>query len=166
MMIEQLFISPGHNYFGHHGRAPDDFPLLQLPRIECIAGRGIRGDRFFDYREGYKGQITLFSREVLSALVRAFRLTNVSAGALRRNVIVSGVHLNDLIGVDFELQGVRFRGAAHCKPCYWMNTAVARGAERFLAGRGGLRAWIKSDGWLSLGDAQLRILESAAAKVA
>ena len=59
---------------------------------------------------------------------------------LRRNVIVSGIELNDLIGVDFELQGVHFRGTAHCKPCYWMDTAFAPGAEKFLAGRGGLRA--------------------------
>ena len=64
MLIRQIFISPGHNYFGHHGRAPDDYPLLEVPQIECVAGRGIRGDRFYDYRNDYKGQITFFSFEV------------------------------------------------------------------------------------------------------
>ena len=42
MQIRQIFISEGHNYFGHHGRAPDDHPLVEVPRIECVAGHGIR----------------------------------------------------------------------------------------------------------------------------
>ena len=42
----------------------DDFPLIELQRTECVAGHGIRGDRFYDYRENYKGQITFFSAEV------------------------------------------------------------------------------------------------------
>jgi MOSC domain-containing protein YiiM len=158
VFVEQIFVSPGHNYFGHHGRAPDDFPTLAVPQIECVAGRGIRGDRFFDYRDDYKGQITFFSAEVFVELARNFSLTNVSAGVLRRNVIVSGVDLNRLIGADFELQSVRFRGSAHCKPCYWMNTAITAGAEKFLAGRGGLRAWILTDGTIHTGEAELEIV--------
>ena len=164
MFIEQIFISPGHNYFGHHGRAPDDFPLVEVPHIECVAGHGIRGDRFFNYRDDYKGQITFFSSEVFAELGRAFGLTNKSAGALRRNVIVSGIDLNDLIGTDFAVQGVRFLGTAHCKPCYWMDSAVAPGAEKFLAGRGGLRAKILTNGTIGIGEAQLKILRPIAAK--
>jgi hypothetical protein len=49
VIIKQIFISPGHNYFGHHGKPSDDFPLIELQRIECVAGHGIRGDRFYDY---------------------------------------------------------------------------------------------------------------------
>jgi MOSC domain-containing protein YiiM len=155
MVIRQIFISAGHNYFGHHGQPPDDFPLIEVPQIECVAGRGIRGDRFYDYRDDYKGQITFFSLEVFEDLARHFNLTNGSAGSLRRNVIVSGKNLNELIGDEFSIQGVHLRGTAHCKPCYWMNQAVAPGAEEFLQGKGGLRAKILSDGVIALGDAQL-----------
>ncbi len=163
MIIEQIFISPGHNYFGHHGKPPDQFHRMALQQIECVAGHGIRGDRFFDYRNDYKGQITFFSSEVFAELARAFGLTNSSAGVLRRNVIVSGIDLNDLIGLDFEVQGVRFRGTAHCKPCYWMDKAIALGAEKFLAGRGGLRAKILTDGIIGIGEARLKILQPIAA---
>jgi MOSC domain-containing protein YiiM len=159
--ITQIFISPGHNYFGHYDRPPGDFPLLEVPRIECVAGRGIRGDRFYDYRENYAGQITFFSVEVYEALCRNFPLTSKSPGVLRRNVIVSGVELDELIGADFEIQGVRFRGTAHCKPCSWMDTAFAPGTEDFLAERGGLRAKILSDGALEIGDARLQISRAA-----
>jgi MOSC domain-containing protein YiiM len=162
VIIEQIFVSPGHNYFGHHGRLPDDFPLVETSEIECVAGHGIRGDRFFDYRDNYKGQITLFSREVFDLMSGTFGLTNKSPGVLRRNLLVSGIELNELIGADFTVQGVQFRGTAHCKPCYWMNTAVAPGAEEFLANRGGLRARILSDGRVRLGEAQLAILQPTA----
>lgn len=159
MIIRQIFISPGHNYFGHHGRAPDDFPLIEVAQIECVAGSGIRGDRFYDYRDDYKGQITFFSIEVFERLSAHFELQNKSAGALRRNVIVSGINLNDLIGEKFSIQGVQLRGTAHCKPCYWMNQAIAPGTEEFLAGNGGLRAQILSDGVIAVGDAQLVLAE-------
>lgn len=155
MIIRQIFVSPGHNYFGHHGRAPDNFPLVEVPEIECVARHGIRGDRFYDYRDNYKGQITFFSLEVFERLAAHFRLTGKSAGLLRRNVIVSGIDLNGLIGEEFAIQAVRFRGTAHCKPCYWMNHAVAPGAEEFLQGNGGLRAQILADGTIALGDARL-----------
>jgi MOSC domain-containing protein YiiM len=161
MRIEQIFISPGHNFVGHHGQPPGDFPLVEVREIECVPGRGIRGDRYFDFRENYKGQITFFSHEVFELMANQFSLRNKSPGALRRNLIVSGVDLRSLIGADFDLQGVQFRGTAHCAPCYWMNSAVAPGAEQFLAGRGGLRARILTDGWLRIGEAGLRILQSA-----
>jgi MOSC domain-containing protein YiiM len=159
MLIRQIFISPGHNYFGHHGRAPDDYPLIEVPSIECVASHGIRGDRFYDYRDNYKGQITFFSFEVFERLASHFGLTNKSAGAVRRNVIVSGVDLNDLIAEEFSIQGVRLRGTAHCRPCYWLEQAVAAGAEKFLEGNGGLRAQILSDGVIAVGEAQLVLAE-------
>jgi MOSC domain-containing protein YiiM len=159
MLIRQIFISPGHNYFGHHGQAPGEHPLVEVPQIECVAGRGIRGDRFYDYRDDYKGQITFFSFEVFERLVKHFGLTNKSAGAVRRNVVVSGVDLNDLIGQEFSIQGVRLRGTAHCRPCYWLDQAVAPGAEKFLEGNGGLRAQILSDGVIAVGDGQLVLSE-------
>ncbi|MDQ3314615.1 MAG: molybdenum cofactor biosysynthesis protein [Verrucomicrobiota bacterium] len=158
MVIRQMFISPGHNYFGHYGREPDDYPLREVERIECVAGHGIRGDRFFDYKQNYKGQITFFSQEIFHGLCAAFPSVDKSAGVLRRNVIVSGANLNALIGETFELQGVRFRGTAHCKPCFWLDRAFHPGAEDWLHGNGGLRAEILTDGWLEVGAAQFASL--------
>jgi len=159
VFIRQIFISPGHNYFGHHGKAPDDYPLVKVPRIECVAGHGIRGDRFYDFRKNYKGQITFFSAEVFEKLCAHFGVKDKPAGVLRRNVIVSGVDLLSLIGREFEIQGVRFRGTQHCAPCEWMNVAFAPGAEQFLKDNAGLRAQILGDGAIAVGDAQLVLAE-------
>ena len=164
MRIEQIFTSPGHNYFGHHDRPPGDFAIVEVEQVECVASRGLRGDRFFDYADDYKGQITFFAEEVFLEMERAFGLADKSPGVLRRNVVVSGVELKGLIGFDFELQGVQFRGTAQCAPCYWMDTAFAPGTEKFLAGRGGLRARILTDGQIRVGEAQLKILQPTVPK--
>ncbi len=146
--ILHLYISPAHNYFGHHGRAADEHPTIELDSIECVAGHGIRGDRFFDYRNDYKGQITFFADEVYRALCEQFGVYDKTPSVLRRNAITRGVDLNTLIGSEFEVDGVRLRGIEECRPCYWMDQAFAPGAEKFLRGRGGLRARIVSGGEL------------------
>lgn len=148
IIIEKLFISPGHNFFGHHEQPPGNHPTVEVGRVECVAGRGLPGDRFFDFKDDYKGQVTFFSAEVFEAVCREFGVTGKSPGVTRRNVITRGVDLNSLIGQEFEIQGVRFAGVCECSPCHWMNQAIAPGAERSLHARGGLRARILTDGVL------------------
>ena len=148
--IEHLYLSPGHNYFGHHGKPADEHPIIAVPEIECVAGRGIRGDRFFDYKPDYKGQITFFAAEIYDELCGVFQVIDRELSAFRRNVITRGVDLNTLIGKHFTVQGVTFEGTAECSPCYWMDQAFAPGTEAALKGRGGLRARILTDGWLRI----------------
>ena len=148
IQVHHLVISPGHNFFGHHGQPAGQNPVVEVDKVECVAGRGIRGDRFFDFKENYKGQITFFSMEVFDALRRELNLPKARPAATRRNAIVAGMDLNSLIGVEFEVQGVRFAGMEQCKPCHWMNSALGPGAEDWLQGRGGLRARILTDGIL------------------
>lgn len=146
--IRALHISGGHNFFGHHGRPPGDAPAVRTDALECVAGRGIRGDRFFDYKPDYKGQITFFSEDVFRLLCSELNLRYADPAGTRRNVIVGGFPLADLIGRRFSLQEVEFEGTEECRPCYWMNSSLGAGAEEWLRGRGGLRARILSDGTL------------------
>lgn len=148
LTIEHIFVAPGHSFFGRHGQPAAVHPIAELDEVECVAGQGLRGDRFFGYKANYKGQVTLFAAEVFEAMCAELRLAEVSPAALRRNLIVRGGDLNALIGKEFELQGVRLVGAEECRPCYWMDGAVGPGAEAWLKGRGGLRCRILSDGWL------------------
>lgn len=149
-LIEHLYLSPSHNYFGHHGGPAGTAPIVEVPEIECVAGRGLRGDRFFDYKPDYKGQITFFAMEVFEELRAHLGVHDLPPAAVRRNVFTRGIDLNTLIGREFELQGLRFAGAEECRPCYWMDQAVAPGAEIRLRGCGGLRARILTSGSLRL----------------
>jgi len=146
--IEHLFISPGHNFFGHHGQHAGTNPAQKMLEIECVARRGVRGDRFFDYKEDYKGQITFFSIEVFEDVCQTLGISGKCPGLARRNVITSGGDLNLLIGKIFSVQGLDFEGVCECKPCYWMDQAIGAGAEKALQGRGGLRARILTSGIL------------------
>ncbi|MBM3854720.1 MAG: molybdenum cofactor biosysynthesis protein, partial [Verrucomicrobia bacterium] len=46
-MVERLFLSPAHNFVGHHGGPAGTEPTIEVDALECVAGRGVRGDRFF-----------------------------------------------------------------------------------------------------------------------
>ena len=146
--IKHLFISPGHNFFGHQNQEPSQHPMEERAEVRCLAGRGIEGDRFLDFKDDYKGQVTFFSNEVYEEVCAKFGVRDKAAAAFRRNIIVEGADLNALIGQEFEVQGVRFLGTQESAPCHWMNTAFAPGAEEALKGRGGLRAKVLSDGVL------------------
>jgi MOSC domain-containing protein YiiM len=146
--VRALSISPDHNYFGHHGQPAGQSETIETQRIECVAGHGVRGDRFFDYKKHYKGQITFFSWETFEGIRRTLNIWDRPVMVFRRNVVTEGMDLNMLIGRDFWLQGVHFRGVEECRPCYWMDLAFGSGACEFLKGRGGLRAEILADGCL------------------
>ena len=146
--IRNIYISDDHNFYGHHGKEPGSNPMIELDSVECEAGKGIIGDRFHNYKEDYKGQITFFSLEVYKDICTNFKLTDVSPSVFRRNVITSGVDLNSLINKKFNIQGIDFLGTQEAAPCYWMNGVVAEGAENAMKGRGGLRAKILTSGRL------------------
>jgi MOSC domain-containing protein YiiM len=148
VQIRRLYISTGHNFFGRHEQEPGNHPMLECGQVECVAGRGIMGDRFFDFKPDYSGQITFFSWEVYERLCEALNVRDRGPSVFRRNAIVSDTDLNALIGCEFEVQGIRFLGRKECSPCYWMDRAFAVGAETFLKGQGGLRAAILTSGTL------------------
>ena len=153
--IRHIFISPGHNFFGRYGQPPGEHAAIDVATVRCRAGYGLEGDRFFGYRPDYKGQVTFFSWETYEAAKIQFSVPALRPDAFRRNVLIEGVHLNELIGARFTLGGIDFEGMCESTPCAWMNTVVASGAEQWLRGQGGLRAKILCDGELCRGPAEL-----------
>ncbi len=153
--IRHLFVSPGHNYFGHHGGPAGEHPIREVAAVICRAGRGLEGDRFLEAAEGHIGQVTFFDWVIYTALRDEFKVPALSPGAMRRNVLVEGADLPMLIGRRFTLGGVEFEGTEESRPCDWMNSAVAPGAREWMKGRGGLRARILTDGELKTGAVEL-----------
>ncbi|MES2657960.1 MAG: MOSC domain-containing protein [Verrucomicrobiota bacterium] len=148
-----IYISPGHDYWGKHGEGRLQNGILTPKEVECVAGQGLRGDRYFSYRRDYKGQVTFFSAEVVDEVREHFQLRKLPASVFRRNLIVRGVNLAEWMGKRFRFQGVEFEGAQECRPCHWMDRVIAPGGEDFLKSgfRGGLRAKVISSGFLRVG---------------
>ena len=149
MKIRSIYISDDHNYFGHHEQPPGKSEILEVEKATLVEGKGIKGDRFFDYREDYKGQVTFFAYETFLELREKFGVFDREPDVFRRNILTEGTDLNSLIGKEFEVQGIRFFGVEEAKPCYWMDQAFCEGAEKALRGKGGLRAKVLSNGVLS-----------------
>lgn len=157
--IHHLITSPGHNYFGHHGRPGGAHPVMEHEEIELVAGKGIPGDRFFSWKDDYKGQLTLIDLAVIEEVRDHAGRPELPATAFRRNVVISGADLNALIGKRFRLGAALLEGSEECRPCYWMDRACGKdGTEDLMRGRGGLRCRILEDGALRLGTADLAVV--------
>jgi MOSC domain-containing protein YiiM len=156
--IVRLYYSPEHIYKGHMGRPAGTTPMSEVPTMKLVAGRGAEGDRY-SRLEGAKGQVTFFAEEAWLRLCEELCVAGRGTDVFRRNIIVRGADLNELVGTDFEVQGVRFHGVEYCKPCVWMEEAFAPGTlERLTAWKaGGLRASVLTDGWLAVGVAEMRL---------
>ena len=158
--LKHIYISPGHNYYGRHGKGAMDYPVEEKGSIACVAGRGIEGDRFLDYKEDYKGQITFFDWAVHERVRDEIVKGDLNPQAFRRNVVLQGIDLNELIDRHFSIGDLEFTGSCECSPCYWMDQACAPGTHEFLKGWGGLRARIVRGGTLCTGTHELTVLGS------
>lgn len=156
--IEAIYISSGHDFKGRHGKGRKNHVVESVNEVECVEGRGLVGDRFFDYKENFKGQITFFDTQVIEDIKVALNPEPFEDTAFRRNVYIKGVDLNTLIGKQFSIKGVLFEGTEEAYPCYWMDEAIGEGAEEFLKGRAGLRARILSSGMIGTGSVELSLI--------
>ena len=156
--ITHIYISEGHNYFGRYGMTSESYQIVEKQSVALVARRGIEGDRFFDFKEDYKGQITFFSESTVEAVKNDLGHSEATALLFRRNVVLSGVDAEDLIGKRFRIGELEFTGSCEAAPCFWMDEAVGDGTHEFLKGRGGLRARIIKGGSLALGKHTLDII--------
>ena len=144
--ILKIFTSPKHNYFTRDKFDIGDAPTIEHKNVILEKNKGLAGDRF----EFSKYPITFLSLEVVQDLCENLDI-ELNLQVFRRNIIISGVHLNSLIGKRFKIADIQFEGIAHCAPCTWMNAVMKKGAYIQMRGRGGLRAKVIKGGELKLG---------------
>lgn len=151
--LAHIYTSAGHDYWGKRGEGRLQNGIHECEMVECVAGKGLVGDRYFGYRKDFKGQVSFFDLATVVAIRERFELPKLPASVFRRNLVVSGVDLEDWLGRKFVFQGVEFEGCQECKPCQWMDRVVEEGALVFMKKdfRGGLRAKILSSGRLRVG---------------
>lgn len=148
--LRRIYISAGHDYWGRQGEGRLQHGISSVEEVECVAGKGLRGDRYFDERPNGKGQVTFFDQAVFEEVRRLFKLPKLPSSVFRRNLIVEGVSLAEWNKRRFVFQGVEFEGTQECTPCVWMDRAVAPGVQEYLKSqfRGGLRARVITSGIL------------------
>ncbi|GIE49014.1 hypothetical protein Ani05nite_25480 [Amorphoplanes nipponensis] len=146
--IVQLLASPVHRFAGRPADGPAPAPPGELvDHVRIRAGLGIAGDRYFGRPAHRDASVTVIAAE---SLPPGAGLTEV-----RRNVLVRGIAVDDLVGAVLTLDSgdgpVALRVRRRANPCAWLDTTIAPGAWRALRGRGGIRCTPLTDGILRLG---------------
>jgi MOSC domain-containing protein YiiM len=114
--------------------------------VGAIAGKGLEGDRYFHGDGAGPGQaLTLIEAEVLEDV-------GLTGAESRRQVVVRGVRVNDLVGRRFRVGDVDCLGVMICEPCRHLQQMTRLGIIEDLLHRGGLNADILNDGRISVGD--------------
>jgi hypothetical protein len=131
-------------------------PMRAVSAAEAVEGRGLLGDRYergagtFSNPHGRGYDLTLVEAEALEELsAKGVELAPIEA---RRNLVVRGIALDDLIGRCFRVGEVECFGQRRCKPCSHLERLTRPGVLRGLVHRGGLRADVLSDGEIRIGD--------------
>ena len=132
--------------------------LQPIDHVEAVAGRGLKGDRYFlkegtySAKDGPDREVTLIESEALEGLEREYQIS-LPPYQSRRNLLTRGVPLNHLVGKTFTVGPVVLRGIRLCEPCGHLEKLTCKGVEKGLIHRGGLRAQIVSGGALQIGAA-------------
>jgi MOSC domain-containing protein YiiM len=133
-------------------------PAESRAEVHAVPGRGLEGDRYFLGTGTFAKQpqqpdfeVTLIEQEAIDAFARESGLDFTAAHA-RRNIVTTGVALNDLVGVEFTVGGVRIKGMRLCEPCNYLAKTTFPEVLQGLVHRGGLRAQILSEGPIRIGD--------------
>ena len=114
--------------------------------VVALAGKGLRGDRHFCADGAAPGQaLTLIEAEALEDV-------GLTGAQSRRQMVVRGVRLNDLVGRRFRVGDVECAGVELCEPCLHLQRLTRPGIIKDLIHRGGLNADILTDGQIHVGD--------------
>lgn len=129
-----------------HTRAAGEDVVRPVETIRAQAGKGLEDDRYF-FPDGAKPglALTLVEAEIVADV-------GLEQGQTRRQLTVSGMGLNDLIGKRFRVGEVECYGVMICEPCLHLQELTRPGIIKELVHRSGLNADILTDGWISVGD--------------
>lgn len=134
-------------------------PVEAVDAAEAVAGRGLRGDRYFEAAGTFSDSdrdaprdLTLIEAETLAAVERDYGI-DLEPGVHRRNVTVRDVPLNHLVGRRFRVGDAVCEGHELCEPCSYLERKLEReGVREAMVHRGGLRCRIVEGGGIRVGD--------------
>ena len=115
-------------------------------------GKGIVNDRYYENFKEKKEQVTLINLESINNFNYQIK-QNIDAKDFRRNIIVSGISLNELINKKIKINDVTLKIHEICQPCkYLQDKLKIPSLVKMLVNKSGVRAEILSSGSLSVGN--------------
>jgi len=135
-------------------------PMQSVSSAELVAGKGIVGDRYYHETGTFSAKLagkpsreaTLIEVENIEEFNKAYA-HEFTEGEFRRNIVTTGIRLNDLVGKRFSIGAVVLEGLRLCEPCTHLQAVLTEDVLPGLVGKGGLRAAILTGGHINVGDA-------------
>ena len=117
-----------------------------------MANKGIKNDRYFSDDNENDVQLTLIEKENIDYYNDISKL-EIPYINFRRNIITSGIQLNNLIGKELFVGNVKIKAHRLCDPCKYLQDKLNdKNLVKKLVNRGGLRCQILTDGIISVND--------------
>jgi len=115
------------------------------------AGRGLVGDRYFAGTGTYSDHPEPTGRDLTLVESDALERAEIDGAQARRNLVVSGLPLGELVGKRFRVGEIECYGQRLCEPCDHLQSLTHPGVLRALA-HTGLRADVLTSGEIRAGD--------------
>ena len=120
--------------------------LEDIDSINAIADKGIENDRYFSDTNDNDVQITLIEKENID-YYNSISKSDIPYINFRRNIITSGIKLNDLVGKELFVGNVKIKVHRLCDPCKYLQDKLNdNNLVKKLVNKGGLRCQIITDG--------------------
>ena len=123
-----------------------------IDTVEAIKGKGLVNNRHFKENNEKRSQITLIEIENINYYNNISK-TLIPSINFRRNIITSGIRLNELLNKEFYIGKVRVKAHDLCRPCKYLQELLKQNniIKEFLH-KGGLRCEILTSGKICIGD--------------
>tara|TARA_B100000530_G_C15756388_1_gene407725 strand:- start:257 stop:697 length:441 start_codon:yes stop_codon:yes gene_type:complete len=114
--------------------------------------KGIVNDRYYNRCKDKKNQVTLINIDEINKFNK-FNNINIEPKDFRRNIIISGINLNQLIGSKIKINKATLKIHEICQPCNYLQKKLSiKDLVKQLINKSGVRAEILSSGYISIYD--------------
>ena len=133
-------------------------PIKDVNSIDVLSNQGVVGDRHFKEFNNPYNQISLIESENIDYYNIKYD-SNIPYVNFRRNIVTTGIQLNDLVGKKILVGNVELEGIDLCRPCKHLMEVLGQNniLKEFLR-RGGLRCQVLSSSSIKIGD-KIKVLD-------
>jgi len=134
-------------------------PLQPVTAASLESGKGLVGDRYYAHggsfseklKDSDDWEITLIESEEIQRFNESQGLS-LSPASFRRNIVTSGIRLNELVGRRFRVGSAVLEGIRLCEPCAHLGKLIGPAVVKGMVHRAGLRARIITGSIVRVGE--------------